>query len=101
MHQDPLPSSRGFPDPLTMATHRAVEIALGPPSASDSSELHQVLRDLCAEAHRRGFRAEELIVLFKKTIAARPELQARPREETSRLVDRIVSMCIEEYYGAR
>ena len=56
------------------------------------------MRELCAEARGQGIRAEELIVLFKKTWAERPELQSLSREETSRLFDAMVSMCVEEYY---
>jgi hypothetical protein len=47
-------------------------------------------------------RAEQLILLFKKTWSERPELRTMPREETARLFDSVVSMCVEEFYdGAR
>jgi hypothetical protein len=59
------------------------------------------MRTLCAAARQQGLRAEELIVLFKKTWAERPELRTMSREETSRLFDAVVTLCVEEYYGSR
>jgi hypothetical protein len=56
------------------------------------------MRELCAEARRHGMRSEQLIVLFKKTWAERPELRTMSREDTNRLFDEVVTMCIEEYY---
>ena len=93
----PMPSAH-----LTTATHRAVECALHPAQGQGDADLQDIVRDLCAEARRQGTRAETLIVLFKKAWAERPELQIRSQAETSRLLDRVVTMCIEEYYdGAR
>ena len=87
---------------LGTATHRTLEIALRPEQESDNSDLQSAMRELCAEARRKGMRAEELIVLFKKTWAERPELQNLSREETGRLFDAMVSLCVEEFYdGAR
>jgi hypothetical protein len=60
------------------------------------------MREVCAEARREGMRAEELIVVFKRAWQARPELHTLSREETARLLESIITMCVEEYYdGAR
>jgi hypothetical protein len=83
---------------LTIATHRALDFALTPASVP-GSDLQAAMRELCAAARRQGMRAEELIVLFKKTWAERPELRTMPREETARLFDSVVSMCVEEFYS--
>lgn len=88
-------------DHLTSEANRALELALRPPHASGSSELHATMRELCETARRQGLRAEELIVLFKKTWAERPELRTMSREETGRLFDAVVTMCVDEYYRAR
>ena len=85
---------------LTTATNRALELALRPPHADGNSDLQTVMRELCAEARHNGTRPEELIVLFKKTWAERPELRTMSREETGRLLDQVVTMCIEEYYDS-
>jgi hypothetical protein len=83
---------------LTLATHRTVELALQPDGATRHLDLANALRALCAEARRQGMHAEELIVLFKKTWQARPELHRTSREENGRLFDAIVTMCVEEFY---
>ena len=85
-------------DHLTTVTHRALEIALEPSRGRDGEDLEFVMRELCAVARRDGTRAEELIVLFKKVWSDRPELRGRTREETARLFDQVVTMCIKEYY---
>lgn len=88
-------------DVLTTGTHRALELALRPPRATASAELQVTMRELCAAARQQGLRAEELIVLFKKTWAERPELRTMSREETGQVFDAVVTLCVEEYYGPR
>lgn len=83
---------------LTTVTQRALEIALEPSRRQTGEDLESVMRELCAAARRDGTRAEELIILFKKVWSDRPELHGRTREETVRLFDRVVTMCIKEYY---
>jgi hypothetical protein len=83
---------------LATATNRTLELAMRPEQGTRGSNLQAAMRELCAEARSQGIRAEELIVLFKKTWAERPELQGLSREETGRLFDAMVSMCVEEYY---
>jgi hypothetical protein len=85
-------------DHLTTVTHRALSIALEPSRGGDGPDLEAVMRELCAAARRDGTRAEELIVLFKRVWADRPELHGRTREESARLFDQVVTMCIKEYY---
>jgi hypothetical protein len=90
---------RQVPSPhLTTATNRAVERALRPGHGEGDGDLRDVVRDLCTEARRQGTRAEELIVLFKRTWSEHPELQTMSPEETGRRLDQIVTMCIKEYY---
>lgn len=88
-------------DALTTGTHRALELALGPAQAPANAELQATIRELCRAAREQGLRAEELIVLFKKTWAERPELRTKSAEETGRLFDAVVTLCVEEYYGPR
>lgn len=98
MHLEPVPLSQPFPPSLTTATDRALALALNADGDGRNRELQQAMRALCDEARRQGMRAEEVIVLFKKTWHTRPELQRMTREETSRRFDAAVTMCVEEYY---
>jgi hypothetical protein len=94
-----LPADRGSSSHLTSATHRTLEIALRPTGTPDT-QLQDAMRDLCSAARQQGMRAEELIVLFKKTWSERPELRGMSREETGRLFDSVVTMCVDEFYDA-
>jgi hypothetical protein len=63
-------------------------------------ELRHALRLLAQEAQSRRLRAEELIIALKALWRALPEVQeATDRSEQTALLGRLVSMCIEEYYG--
>ena len=96
--QVPQPATPFSPD-LAIATERTLALACQPDGASRALALQGAMRALCAEARRQGMHAEELIVLFKKTWHARPELHHMSREENAKLFDSVVTMCIEEYYG--
>ncbi len=96
-----MPADAGSTTHLTTATNRTLELALRPGPATGGSDLQTAMRELCAAARLQGMRAEELIVLFKRTWAERPELRTMSREETGRLLDSVVTMCVDEYYDAR
>jgi hypothetical protein len=64
-------------------------------------ELHRAMQALCAEAHGGGLRAEELLVRLKLLFHQLPEVQALPHSsDRSDLLNRVVSVCIEQYYEA-
>ena len=96
MHEYP-PADRASSSYLTTATHRTLELALRPATTADS-QLQDAMRAVCLAARQQGLRAEELIVMFKKTWSERPELRSMSREETVRLLDFVVTMCVEEFY---
>jgi len=83
---------------LLNTTSRALELALGGPAGNGDRALRHTIRELCAEAQRAGLRPEELIVLFKATWRSRPELGTVSRGELTPALDRVITMCIEEYY---
>ena len=63
-------------------------------------ELRHALGRLAREAQTRRMRAEELIIALKALWRTLPEVQqATNRTEQSLLLGRLVSMCIDEYYG--
>ncbi len=103
MEFDQVPgTSQPAPVHLATATDRALDVALQPGGGTHRHlELQRAMRALCAEARRQGVRAEELIVLFKKTWQARPEVHTMSREDTGRFLEAVVTMCVEEYYDPR
>ena len=63
-------------------------------------ELRRALNLLAREAQARRLRAEELIIALKALWRALPEVQqAANRTEQNLLLGRLVSICIQEYYG--
>ena len=59
------------------------------------------MNTMCSEAHASGLRAEELLVRLKQVFHQLPEVQELPHGgDRSDLLNRVVSLCIEEYYRA-
>jgi hypothetical protein len=63
--------------------------------------LRRALHALCIDARARNLRPEQLIVIFKQVWSSLPEIQNRSGNRRQELLDRIVTMCIEEYYATR
>ena len=66
-------------------------------SVSDRSP-RPLLRQVCADARARHMSAASLIILLKETWRSLPENDYRTASRSDYL-DRVISMCIEEYYG--
>lgn len=100
MPQDPAPSpgSGHFPSATTIALLRD---AL-PEMIQHSDREHEVQRGLtllAAEARAHGLHAEEMVIVLKNFWTTLPEAQhALDRGERQRLLGRLVTFCIDEYY---
>ena len=91
--------SRSLPEPILDALRAAIEAHLHHTDA-DSTRLGDALRSLTREARARGARPEHLIVALKHSWSALPELQhAVDRQARSRLLERLITLCIEAYYA--
>ena len=86
------------PPTLVSGTTHAIGVALGRKAQDAEEDLRSTLRILCADARRLGVRPEELVVLIKTIWRAHPETCALPRSQTGPVLERIVSMCIDEYF---
>ena len=94
--------------PLPIAAHAALRCALGGQlrrSVYDepisTPQMRRALRLLCEDARRRGVRAEQLVVVIKQAWASLPETRWRPGDDRGAVIlERVVSLCIEEYYAA-
>jgi hypothetical protein len=62
--------------------------------------LRRALGALCIDARRRDVRPEQLILILKQVWSNLPELQHRNANRQQDVLDRIVTICIEEYYGS-
>lgn len=83
---------------LIDATTRTIQLALQARSGETDARLRDEIQRLCAEGRRLGARPEELIVLFKKVWTSFPQRHGQPRDGHNAALDRVISMCIEEYY---
>lgn len=98
MQFEHVPETARFSPTLTTATTQTVELALQPNGETLNAGLQQAIKAVCLEARRQGLRAEELIILLKKTWHSHPELHTRSSKETTRLFESVVTMCVEEFY---
>ena len=95
-------SSQPPPSRLDAATVAAVRDALRLylTDSSDPSALRQALIRMSAEARDKQMHAEQLLVQLKDTWSALPEVRAMTdTTEQIRLLQRVVTMCIKEYYS--
>jgi len=67
----------------------------------DPSALQASLLLVATEARARSIRPEQLLVVLKETWSSLPEVRAmNDAAEQVRLLQRVVTMCIKEYYNA-
>ncbi|HZO18777.1 MAG TPA: hypothetical protein VFB46_07320 [Gemmatimonadaceae bacterium] len=83
---------------LIDATTRTIQIALEAQPGEADTRLRDEIQRLCADGRRVGARPEELIVLFKKVWTSLPQRHGQPRDGGNSALDRVITMCIEEYY---
>jgi hypothetical protein len=87
-------------DDDTVATVRAALRAYLADS-SDAAALQRALLRMSAEARERTMLPEHLLVVLKDIWGALPEVRSMPDAgEQVRLLQRVVTMCIKEYYSA-
>jgi hypothetical protein len=67
--------------------------------AADEEPVCAALHRLADEAHERQLHGEHLLVAFKRIWSEMPEVRAlREAGERQRLLDRLVTLCIDAYY---
>jgi hypothetical protein len=93
----PTPPSR-LDDDTVAAVRAALRTYLA--NASDSAVLQGALLRLSAEARDRAVLPEQLLVVLKDVWGALPEVRAMADAgEQVRLLQRVVTMCIKQYYS--
>ena len=66
-------------------------------------ELRAIVQKWCAEARARDLAPEQFLVVIKSQFARLPSLRRHPGDMPAHndALDRLVSMCIEEYFQGR
>ena len=69
--------------------------------SKDPGKLQPSLLHIAGEAHARALPPEQLLVVLKEVWSSLPEVRAmtNTREQVN-LLQRVVTMCIKEYYSA-
>jgi len=91
------------PHELTAETvlhvRNALEALVRAPS-TDGDAVRDALRQLASEARERGLPPEQLLIVLKETWYALPAVYSlHDPSEQVRLLQRVVTMCIKEYYA--
>ena len=73
----------------------------GHSSPADGKDDHwrACARVMCADARDRGVRIEELLISLKRIWPTIPGVERLQRDESGRLLSRVVTLCVEEYYA--
>lgn len=67
---------------------------------NDTARLQEALRHIAQEARGKKMRAEQLLVQLKDIWFELPEIHGAPEgEDQNRLLQRVVTLCIREYYS--
>ena len=95
-------SSQNPPSRLSDDTTNAVRVALREYLASgSSSELQHSLLVMAADAREKSMPPEQVLIALKDIWNALPEVRAMTDSTNQiRLLQRVVTMCIKEYYSA-
>jgi hypothetical protein len=93
------PTSAGLSESTIGALRHAIQIYVD--QDSPDGAFRTAVRMMCEDVHRESLPAEQLIIAFKGVWQALPEVQRIPRGgEREHLLERIVTMCVEEYYSS-
>ena len=92
------PSSQ-LNDETVSAVRQALRTYLS--DSKDSSALQSSLLSMASEARARGIMPEQLLIVLKDVWNSLPEVRSMTDvHEQIGLLQRVVTMCIKEYYSA-
>ena len=96
-------SSQTPPSRLDDATLEDLRAALSQYLIDDTSsnQLRDVLMRVATEAREKAILPEHLLIALKDVWSALPEVRSAPAiAQQVRLLQRVVTMCIKEYYSS-
>jgi hypothetical protein len=97
MAHDSSPGRRVLAAETIEAVRSALVQYIGAPLRTN--ELRDALRRMAAEAHEKSILPEQLLVALKGVWYSLPGVQSMSEPaDQSRLLQRVVTMCIKEYY---
>jgi hypothetical protein len=98
-HDSSHPPPSRLDDDTVAAVRGALRAYLS--SSGNAAELQGALMRMSAEARERSVLPEQLLVVLKDVWGTLPEVRAMTDAGSQvRLLQRVVTMCIKEYYSA-
>lgn len=94
---DSSPPSPVLADDTLLAVRRALSDFLA--AKEEPETLRASLRSLAAEAREKGMFPERLLVLLKELWFGLPEVNQQDGAEQMQRLQRVVTICIREYYA--
>ena len=82
----------------TNALRAALQAQVRSQRAADAPELRRLAQLIAVEARRRSIRAEHVVVQLRQTWLTLHEAAQSPQRAHVVLIDRLISLCVEEYY---
>lgn len=80
-----------------VAVRRSVELYRAGARPSFDN-LRQFLRPVCDSARETGLRAEQLLVILKRSWDHVPETEALDRDDADAALSELITLCIKEFY---
>ncbi|HJQ19850.1 MAG TPA: hypothetical protein VJ867_05825 [Gemmatimonadaceae bacterium] len=65
----------------------------------DGAPLQTALRAVATEARSKQIHAEQLLLILKEAWYALPAMRQREGDEQNRMLQRVVTLCIRQYYS--
>jgi uncharacterized protein (DUF2267 family) len=82
------------------SVRRALERHVHEPESEPAPELRAALHDLAREARQKAIAPEQLLVVLKGIWRSLPDVEnARDHVQRTRVLQRVVSMSIREYFA--
>jgi hypothetical protein len=98
MAHDSTPPRPEFDADTVASLHQALTTYINEPENTGS--LKPALERIAAEARRKRVHAEQLLVLLKDVWYTLPQPKRNDVESQNRLLQRVVTLCIREYYSS-
>lgn len=71
----------------------------GEPDDGADEELQELLRRACHTAHRNGLHGEQFVIVLKEAWTRTPATARHGGAKVESAFNRLVTRCIEEFYG--
>lgn len=82
------------------SVRRALERYVQGPAAEPAPEVRAALHELARDARQKAMPPEQVLLVLKRIWQSLPDVEhARDRDEETRILQRVVTMCIKEYFA--